>query len=181
MPEWSNGPHSKCGVRATVPGVRIPLCPLRAVEILLFLFLLIRPANFAGCFVFDDHSCKLIYKGVPSNTSNTACCRINKKQKRGLRTLCRGLPPRLITSRYSDYVASSVTATPFESLYCSVQGALRRAKGKTSSASRYEVNPSTALCKEPRGERRERRAAEQTLVCIVANPSLSAEKKPTRN
>ena len=27
MPEWSNGPHSKCGVRATVPGVRIPLSP----------------------------------------------------------------------------------------------------------------------------------------------------------
>ena len=23
MPEWSIGPHSKCGVRATVPGVRI--------------------------------------------------------------------------------------------------------------------------------------------------------------
>ena len=28
MPEWSIGPHSKCGVRATVPGVRIPLFPL---------------------------------------------------------------------------------------------------------------------------------------------------------
>ena len=28
MPEWSNGPHSKCGERATVPGVRIPLSPL---------------------------------------------------------------------------------------------------------------------------------------------------------
>ena len=27
MPEWSNGPHSKCGVRVTVPGVRIPLFP----------------------------------------------------------------------------------------------------------------------------------------------------------
>ena len=27
MPEWSNGPHSKCGERATVPGVRIPLSP----------------------------------------------------------------------------------------------------------------------------------------------------------
>ena len=30
MPEWSNGPHSKCGVRATVPGVRIPLFPQQA-------------------------------------------------------------------------------------------------------------------------------------------------------
>ena len=28
MPEWSIGPHSKCGVRVTVPGVRIPLSPL---------------------------------------------------------------------------------------------------------------------------------------------------------
>ena len=28
MPEWSNGPHSKCGERVTVPGVRIPLFPL---------------------------------------------------------------------------------------------------------------------------------------------------------
>ena len=27
MPEWSNGPHSKCGERVTVPGVRIPLSP----------------------------------------------------------------------------------------------------------------------------------------------------------
>ena len=27
MPEWSIGPHSKCGVRVTVPGVRIPLSP----------------------------------------------------------------------------------------------------------------------------------------------------------
>ena len=27
MPEWLNGPHSKCGVLATVPGVRIPLSP----------------------------------------------------------------------------------------------------------------------------------------------------------
>ena len=27
MPEWSIGPHSKCGERVTVPGVRIPLFP----------------------------------------------------------------------------------------------------------------------------------------------------------
>ena len=27
VPEWSIGPHSKCGVRATVPGVRIPPSP----------------------------------------------------------------------------------------------------------------------------------------------------------
>ena len=29
VPEWSIGPHSKCGERATVPGVRIPLSPQR--------------------------------------------------------------------------------------------------------------------------------------------------------
>ena len=33
MPEWSIGPHSKCGVRATVPGVRIPLSPLTTLII----------------------------------------------------------------------------------------------------------------------------------------------------
>lgn len=27
MPEWSNGPDSKSGVRASEPGVRIPLSP----------------------------------------------------------------------------------------------------------------------------------------------------------
>ena len=27
MPEWSIGPHSKCGERATVPRVRIPVSP----------------------------------------------------------------------------------------------------------------------------------------------------------
>ncbi len=27
MPEWSNGPHSKCGERVTVPWVRIPVFP----------------------------------------------------------------------------------------------------------------------------------------------------------
>ena len=32
MPEWSIGPHSKCGVRVTVPGVRIPLSPLRGFD-----------------------------------------------------------------------------------------------------------------------------------------------------
>ena len=33
MPEWSIGPHSKCGVRATVPGVRIPLSPQQTLKI----------------------------------------------------------------------------------------------------------------------------------------------------
>ena len=28
MPEWSNGPHSKCGERVTAPWVRIPVFPL---------------------------------------------------------------------------------------------------------------------------------------------------------
>ena len=32
MPEWSNGPHSKCGERVTVPGVRIPLFPRKKVS-----------------------------------------------------------------------------------------------------------------------------------------------------
>ena len=32
MPEWSIGPHSKCGVRATVPRVRIPLSPRKQTQ-----------------------------------------------------------------------------------------------------------------------------------------------------
>ncbi len=31
VPEWSIGPHSKCGERATVPGVRIPPSPQQGV------------------------------------------------------------------------------------------------------------------------------------------------------
>ena len=38
MPEWSNGPHSKCGVRVTVPGVRIPLFPPQGAVIFTALF-----------------------------------------------------------------------------------------------------------------------------------------------
>ena len=32
VPEWSIGPHSKCGVRATVPGVRIPPFPQKQTK-----------------------------------------------------------------------------------------------------------------------------------------------------
>ena len=32
MPEWSIGPHSKCGERATVPRVRIPVSPLNVSD-----------------------------------------------------------------------------------------------------------------------------------------------------
>ena len=31
MPEWSIGPHSKCGERVTVPRVRIPVSPQQVV------------------------------------------------------------------------------------------------------------------------------------------------------
>jgi hypothetical protein len=31
--EWSNAPHSKCGIRATVSGVRIPPSPPDHIEI----------------------------------------------------------------------------------------------------------------------------------------------------
>ncbi len=42
MPEWSIGPHSKCGVRVTVPGVRIPLSPRRTNRSEGWFFFLIR-------------------------------------------------------------------------------------------------------------------------------------------
>ena len=32
MPEWSIGPHSKCGERVTVPRVRIPVFPLNILD-----------------------------------------------------------------------------------------------------------------------------------------------------
>ena len=32
MPEWSIGPHSKCGERVTVPRVRIPVFPLNTLD-----------------------------------------------------------------------------------------------------------------------------------------------------
>ena len=32
MPEWSNGPHSKCGERVTAPWVRIPVSPLNVLN-----------------------------------------------------------------------------------------------------------------------------------------------------
>ncbi len=40
MPEWSIGPHSKCGERVTVPRVRIPVFPQKQIVegYLLFLF-----------------------------------------------------------------------------------------------------------------------------------------------
>ena len=32
MPEWSNGPHSKCGIRVTVSRVRIPVSPHKQAQ-----------------------------------------------------------------------------------------------------------------------------------------------------
>jgi hypothetical protein len=32
MPEWSNGPHSKCGERVTAPWVRIPVSPQNLLD-----------------------------------------------------------------------------------------------------------------------------------------------------
>ena len=32
MPEWSIGPHSKCGERVTAPWVRIPVSPLNVLD-----------------------------------------------------------------------------------------------------------------------------------------------------
>ena len=56
--------------------------------------------------------------------------------------MCWGLPPRLITCRRwrLRYLVGDGFAVRIP--HRSVQGALRRAKGKTSSAERYEVNPS---------------------------------------
>ncbi len=50
MPEWSIGPHSKCGVRVTVPGVRIPLSPLNT-PILVLSGVFANPKEARCCFV----------------------------------------------------------------------------------------------------------------------------------
>ncbi len=46
--EWSKAPHSKCGVLARVPGVRIPLCPPLSCRKLQNLCLRINLAGFHG-------------------------------------------------------------------------------------------------------------------------------------
>ena len=46
LPEWSIGPHSKCGVRATVPGVRIPHFPQNVRKMY---------SIFYGYFYFMEH------------------------------------------------------------------------------------------------------------------------------
>ena len=80
---------------------------------------------------------------LASNKKQHKCCSYKQKnEKEGLQTLCWGLPPRLITCRRwrLRYLVGDGFAVRIP--HRSVQGALRRAKGKTSSAERYEVNPS---------------------------------------
>ena len=48
MPEWSNGPHSKCGVPGTVPRVRIPISPPH------------KHSAQTGCFVLTEEQRLLI-------------------------------------------------------------------------------------------------------------------------
>ena len=55
MPEWTNGPHSKCGVRVTVPGVRIPLFP-QAIHAPLP----IRKASHSEAFFMSRHGVSML-------------------------------------------------------------------------------------------------------------------------
>ena len=97
MAEWSNAAVLKT-VDLHGSGGSNPSLSAQSSRDTALLFLLIRPAKFAGFFVFDNHSCKYIYKGVSSNTNNTSVV-VSIKTEKSIRTLCRGLPPRLITSR----------------------------------------------------------------------------------
>ena len=38
VPEWSNGPHSKCGVPSQVPRVQIPASPPCTKNVLIYAF-----------------------------------------------------------------------------------------------------------------------------------------------
>ena len=82
MPEWSIGPHSKCGVRATVPGVRIPLSPqytlsvkgLRKVYTKMYTK---RPefSQFGAflCLKCRVHSCTPVYMKKPRHKAGAHC------------------------------------------------------------------------------------------------------------
>ena len=50
LPEWSIGPHSKCGVRVTVPGVRIPHFPQQKEYFFRYSFLFF--LDFCGQLLF---------------------------------------------------------------------------------------------------------------------------------
>ena len=56
MPEWSIGPHSKCGVRATVPGVRIPPFPLQNATRFLVAFFCVKGGIRSACSASADLS-----------------------------------------------------------------------------------------------------------------------------
>ena len=62
VPEWSIGPHSKCGVRATVPGVRIPLFPPQRAVIFtaLFLWCQERDSSVGGGVAELSASCEIV-------------------------------------------------------------------------------------------------------------------------
>ena len=53
--EWSIAPHSKCGVRASVPGVRIPPSPPFAVDVIEMFFLLANHSH--NCSTIERRLC----------------------------------------------------------------------------------------------------------------------------
>ena len=80
MPEWSIGPHSKCGVRATVPGVRIPLFPpQRAVKITALFFVAEREGF--GQLVAPRMTCLRWAMGVGELLRNNKSCVYSRKSK----------------------------------------------------------------------------------------------------
>ena len=127
VPEWSIGPHSKCGVRATVPGVRIPPFPPQgAVYDCSFLFFVAEREGFVSRWRYGRVVCAVSYCSVGELLRNRKPCAYNQKVNKfpfRLSAQCLQLrcsPP----PQYIFCLLCSNLLRPFESHYYFVQGAL---------------------------------------------------------
>ena len=120
----------------TGPGVRIPLFPLRAVEILLFCFYWYCLQNLQAFLYLMTHLCKYIYKS-DHQIQTTQSVVVSIKTGERIVNFVQGVTS---SANREPQIATTLPRRwrlpPFESLCSSVQGAPRRAKGKTS---RHEV------------------------------------------
>ena len=82
VPEWSIGPHSKCGVRATVPGVRIPPSPQYTLSVKdlrkAYTKMYTKRPEFSQfgaflCLKCRVHSCTPVYMKKPRHKAGAHC------------------------------------------------------------------------------------------------------------
>ena len=107
MPEWSIGPHSKCGVRATVPGVRIPLSPLITTAS-------DRNHSVAFCFALVCF-CKQCLQASSAKQNRFATLAVECKEAFSLDAGVAGIEICLYASPYGfAFKGIPATASPFE-------------------------------------------------------------------